>query len=76
MFLDVNLPDLNGFEFCKFLKKKEQFKNVLVYYFSGLSEAEVAIKTLETRVDGYLTKPFDLNDFNEIFEHIEQVSAT
>ena len=56
------------------LKSKEKFRNVLIYYFTGLSEAEVAIKALETRADGYLKKPFDLNDFNEIFEHIKQGS--
>ncbi len=76
IFLDVYLPDSNGFEFCKFLKKKKKYRNVLVYYFTGLSEAEIAIKTLETRADGYLKKLFDLNDFNEIFDLIEQVNTT
>lgn len=75
LFLDVNLPDSNGYEFCKMLKSKDKFRKVLIYYFTGVSEAEVAIKTLETRADGYLKKPFDLSDFNDILEHIEQSSA-
>ncbi len=57
------------------LKSKEKFRKVLIYYFTGVSEAEVAIKALETRADGYLKKPFDLSDFNDILEHIEQSSA-
>ena len=75
IFLDVNLPDSNGYEFCKILKSKEKFSKVLTYYFTGVSETEVAIKALETRADGYLKKPFDLSDFNDILEHIEQSSA-
>ncbi|MFX1499943.1 MAG: two-component system response regulator [Promethearchaeota archaeon] len=75
IFLDVNLPDSNGFEFCRQLKKKKKFRNILIYFFTGLSEAEVAIKALETKADGYLIKPFDLNDFNDIFEHIKQDSS-
>ena len=57
------------------LKSKEKFRKVLIYYFTGVSEAEVAIKALETRADGYLKKPFDLSDFNDILEHIEQSST-
>lgn len=75
LFLDVNLPDSNGYEFCKMLKSKEKFRKVLIYYFTGVSEAEIAIKALETRADGYLKKPFDLSDFIDILEHIEQSSV-
>ena len=74
--MDVNLPDSNGYEFCKILKSKDEFRKVLVYYFTGVSEAEIAIKALETRADGYLKKPFDLSDFNDILNHLEQSSAT
>jgi len=63
-----------GYEFCRMLKSKEKFRKILIYYFTGVAEAEVAIKTLETRADGYLKKPFDLSNFNEILEHIEQKS--
>jgi len=72
ILLDVNLPGSNGYDFCKMLKSTEKFNKVLVYYFTGVTEAEVAVKTLETKADGYLKKPFDLSDFNDIFEHIKQ----
>lgn len=76
MFLDVNLPGANGYEFCEVLKSNEKFKKILIYYFTGVSEAEVAIKTLETRADGYLKKPFDLSDFNDILEQLDQSCIT
>ncbi len=72
IFLDVNLPGSNGYEFCKRVKATEKERNTLIYYFTGVPEAEIAIKTLETKADGYLKKPFDLSDFNDILAHIDQ----
>lgn len=72
IFLDVNLPDSNGYEFCRMLKSKEKFNKILVYFFTGNPESEVAVKALETKADGYLTKPFDFTDFDEIFEHLDK----
>lgn len=76
IFLDVNLPGLNGYEFCKIIKSTEKFNNILIYFFIGVAEAEVAIKALETKADGYLKKPFNLSDFNDIFEHLDKSNAT
>jgi two-component system phosphate regulon response regulator PhoB/two-component system alkaline phosphatase synthesis response regulator PhoP len=72
IFLDVNLPESSGYEFCKKIKSIEKFKNILIYYFTGVSEKEIAIKALETKADGYLKKPFDLSDFNDIFYLLSQ----
>jgi DNA-binding response OmpR family regulator len=72
IFLDVNLPDSNGYDFCKRLKSSKKFNKILVYYFTGVAKAEVAVKALETKADGYLKKPFDLSDFNDIFELVKQ----
>ncbi|UCD00838.1 MAG: response regulator [Promethearchaeota archaeon] len=69
--MDVNLPGANGYKFCEKIKSTEKFKNILIYYFTGVSEAEVSIKTLETRADGYLKKSFDLSNFNDILEHLD-----
>lgn len=57
------------------LKSKNEFGNVLIYYFTGISEAEIAVKTLETQADGYLKKPFDFYDFNDILDQLEQNNA-
>ncbi len=72
IFLDVNMPDLNGYKFCKMIKSEEKFNNILVYYLTGVPLAEISVKTLETKADGFITKPFNLLDFNDIFEHLKQ----
>ncbi|MFW9821758.1 MAG: PleD family two-component system response regulator [Candidatus Thorarchaeota archaeon] len=70
ILLDVHLPKLTGYEFCKMIKSEKKYNDILVYYFSGVSEAEVAVKTLETQADGYLKKPFDIADFDDILIYL------
>ncbi|MFX1548978.1 MAG: response regulator [Promethearchaeota archaeon] len=77
IFFDISLSDSNGYDFCKTIKSIERFKNMLIYYFTAISMAEVAIKAHETKeVDGFLTKPFDLSDFNNIFEQLKPYNFT
>ncbi len=71
IFLDIHLPNSSGYEFCEGMKSDEKYKDILIYYFSGVPESEVAIKTLETKADGYLKKPFDLSDFDDILDHLK-----
>ena len=70
IFLDVNMPDINGYQFCEMIKSNEKHKDILVYYLTGTPQSEISIKTLETKADGFITKPFDLSDFNNVFEYI------
>jgi len=72
ILLDVNMPDLNGYKFCMMLKEEEKFSNILVYYLTGTSQSEIGIKTLETKADGYITKPFNLFDFNDVFDYMNK----
>ena len=75
IFLDVNMPDINGYQFCEMIKSNEKHKDILVYYLTGISQSEISIKTLETKADSYITKPFDLSDFNDVFEYINLKKA-
>lgn len=72
IFLDVNMPDINGYDFCEMIKSDDKFKDCLVYYLIGVPVSQISIKTLETKADGYITKPFDLADFIDIFEYMSQ----
>ena len=71
ILLDVHLPELSGYEFCNLIKSDKKYKDILVYYFSGVSEAEIAVKTLETKADGFLKKPFDIADFDDILVYLK-----
>ncbi len=71
ILLDVHLPRLSGYEFCDIIKSNKQYNDILIYYFSGVPEAEVATKTLETKADGFIKKPFDLSDFDDLLGYLK-----
>ena len=65
------MPDLNGYKFCKMIKSDDQYKEILVYYLTGASQSELVNKFFETKADGYITKPFNLTDFHDIFAYLK-----
>jgi len=71
IFLDVNMPDLNGYKFCKMLKSDDRYKDILIYYLTGTSQSELVNKFFETKADGYIAKPFNLTDFHDIFAYLK-----
>ena len=71
IFLDVNIPDLNGYKFCQMLKSDDKYKDILIYFLTGVSQTELVNKVFETKADGFITKPFNLSDLNDIFEYLK-----
>lgn len=56
--LDLMLPDADGFEICKYLKKEEKFSSVPVIMLTARSDEMDKILGLELGADDYVTKPF------------------
>ncbi len=57
--LDINLPDGNGYDVCKFIKSKEDIPVI----FLTASDAEVnVVMGLELGADDYICKPFRINE--------------
>lgn len=57
--LDINLPDGNGYEVCKYIKEKEDVPVV----FLTASDAEVnVVMGLEMGADDYVCKPFRVGE--------------
>ena len=57
LIFDINLPDGNGLDFCRELKKKMQIPIALLTAKS--MELDI-VKGLESGADDYITKPFSL----------------
>lgn len=55
--LDVNLPDGDGFQFCKWLKAKNQ---VPILFVSARDLEEDVLNGYELGADDYVTKPFSM----------------
>lgn len=58
VILDLMLPDIDGFEICKEIKKNEKFKNVPIIMLTVKNKEEDKIFGLEIGADDYITKPF------------------
>lgn len=56
--LDLMLPDADGFEICKYMKKEEKFSTVPVIMLTARSDEMDKILGLELGADDYVTKPF------------------
>ncbi len=58
VILDLMLPDADGFEICKFLKKEDKFNSIPVIMLTARSDEMDKIIGLELGADDYVTKPF------------------
>ena len=58
VILDLMLPDADGFEICKLLKKNEKFAHIPVIMLTARGDEMEKILGLEIGADDYITKPF------------------
>ncbi|MDH4129105.1 MAG: response regulator, partial [Spirochaetota bacterium] len=59
ILLDVMMPDLNGHETCKQLKRCNLTKDIPIIFLTAKVEAEDIIKGFEMGAVDYITKPFN-----------------
>jgi len=56
--LDLMLPDMDGLEICKYLKKHDSLSSIPIIMLTAKSEEIDKILGLELGADDYVTKPF------------------
>lgn len=56
--LDLMLPDADGFEICKYLKKDDKFSSIPVIMLTARVDEMDKVLGLELGADDYVTKPF------------------
>lgn len=71
IFLDLNMPIMNGVEFLTQIKQKEHLNHIPVIIFSTSSQADLIEKTRQLGAHDFITKPSDFNDFLKIFQSIQ-----
>ncbi len=62
ILLDINMPDMNGYEVCQHLKSEEALKGIPVIFISALGDAEDKVKAFAFGGVDYITKPFWLDE--------------
>lgn len=57
---DIEMPRMNGYEFCKNVKTNPKFKDLPIILLTNLKDAIDVIKGMECGADGFLTKPCEI----------------
>lgn len=70
VLLDIMMPDVDGFEVCRRLKLDPDTENIPVIFVSAKTGSEHIEMGLSLGAEGYITKPFELQD---ILDKIEEV---
>ncbi|MEW5797182.1 MAG: response regulator transcription factor [Candidatus Zixiibacteriota bacterium] len=58
IILDVMLPGMDGFQFCRLLKADQSLRHVPVLMVTALAEDADVVSGLELGAEDYVTKPF------------------
>ena len=59
ILLDVEMPDINGYEVCKRIKNNETIKNIPIIFITGRTSQEDEEYGLNLGAIDYITKPFN-----------------
>jgi two-component system KDP operon response regulator KdpE len=59
ILLDVNMPGISGLETCRAMRERS---DVSILMLTVRERAEDKIEALDAGADGYVTKPFDINE--------------
>jgi len=62
ILLDINMPDMDGYEVCRRLKEDEKLKDIPVIFLSALTETMDKVKAFGAGGVDYITKPFQLEE--------------
>ncbi|HKJ04530.1 MAG TPA: response regulator [Geopsychrobacteraceae bacterium] len=65
LLLDFYMPEINGDEVCKTLKKSERWKNLPIIMVTAAGQMEEIQQCLESGCDDYVTKPVDKLELQE-----------
>jgi putative two-component system response regulator len=58
ILLDIDMPEMNGYEAIKILKSKNETKNIPVIFLTGKTESENELEGFSLGAIDYITKPF------------------
>ena len=64
ILLDINMPEMNGYEVCEHLKADEKLQGIPVIFISALTEQLDKVKAFATGGVDYITKPFQIEELH------------
>ncbi len=71
IFLDLNMPKMNGIEFLKILRQDEELNMIPVIVLTTSKDEHDKIDTFKLGISGYIVKPVDYLQFVEVIKTIK-----
>jgi signal transduction histidine kinase len=72
ILLDINMPEMNGYEVCERLRAHPQLKDIPVLFISALNETLDKVKAFALGGLDYITKPFQIEEVEaRVRTHLE-----
>jgi two-component system sensor histidine kinase/response regulator len=68
ILLDINMPEMNGYEVCERLKSDGKLSDIPVIFLSALTETQDKVKAFRSGAVDYVSKPFQ---FEEVHARVE-----
>jgi len=68
ILLDINMPEMNGYEVCERLKAARELADIPVIFLSALNETADKVKAFRSGAVDYISKPFQ---FEEVTARVE-----
>jgi two-component system, sensor histidine kinase and response regulator len=75
ILLDINMPEMDGFEVCRNLKSEPTLAAVPVIFLSALHETEDKVKAFRSGGVDYIAKPFQIEEVHARVETHLQLRA-
>ena len=71
LLLDIGLPDLDGYEVARRLRREENSKRALMIAISGYGQEDDQRRSREAGIDHYLVKPVDIRTITNLIQPTE-----
>ena len=68
ILMDINMPDINGYDLCSMLKRSQKFQDVPVIMLTGRDGIIDRMRAKIVGADKYLTKPFEPQELIDIVQ--------
>ena len=62
ILLDIDMPEMDGYEVCERLKSVEHLSEIPVIFLSALNETSDKVKAFQSGAADYISKPFQLEE--------------
>jgi putative two-component system response regulator len=76
VLLDINMPEMNGYEVCEVFKSRSALKDIPIIFISALSDTDDKVRALKSGGVDYISKPFQMEEvYARVDTHLQLHNA-